>query len=138
VRFAFDTGVLISALLFPVGKPRQAFDQARALGSVLISIPLHAEIDAVTRRRKFLKYFSASQRQAFMDALLDEAEWVPITRAIQACRDPKDNMVLELAVSGGADFIVASDPDLLVLDPFGGIRVVTPEGLLEILRNRST
>ena len=46
-----------------------------------------------------------------------------------------DNMVLELAVSGGADFIVTGDQDLLVLDPFQGIRIVTPEAFLVAIRN---
>ena len=41
-------------------------------------------------------------------------------------------MILELAVSGRADCIVTRDKDLLVLDPFRGIRIVTPEAFLEM------
>ena len=72
------------------------------------------------------------QRGRFLDALLDEAEWITTNVVINVCRDPKDNMILELAVSGRADVIVTGDQDLLVLDPFQGIRIVTPEAFLEM------
>ena len=45
--------------------------------------------------------------------------------SITACRDPDDNMVLEVAVAGGADYIVTEDKDLRVLTPFRGIPIVT-------------
>jgi len=47
--------------------------------------------------------------------------------------DPDDNMVLEAAVAGQADFIVTGDPDLLNLKEFRGIRMVTAKELLEFL-----
>ena len=42
------------------------------------------------------------------------------------CRDPKDNKYLELALEAGADTIVSSDGDLLVLHPWRGIDIVSP------------
>ncbi|HWB52655.1 MAG TPA: putative toxin-antitoxin system toxin component, PIN family, partial [Tepidisphaeraceae bacterium] len=39
------------------------------------------------------------------------------------CRDPKDNYVLAIALTGKAEFILTEDEDLLVLDPWKGIRV---------------
>ena len=49
--------------------------------------------------------------------MMAAAELVPITELIAACRDPKDNKFLELAVSGGADLIVSGDGDLRALTP---------------------
>lgn len=43
-----------------------------------------------------------------------------------ACRDPTDDKFLELAVNGHADLIVTGDGDLLVLNPFRDIPIVTP------------
>ena len=43
-----------------------------------------------------------------------------ITERVAACRDPKDDKFLELAVNGRADLIVSGDADLLVLDTFRG------------------
>jgi predicted nucleic acid-binding protein len=51
---------------------------------------------------------------------------VSITERIVACRDPTDDKFLELAVNGRPDVIVSGDRDLLVLDPFRGIPIITP------------
>ena len=40
------------------------------------------------------------------------------------CRDPNDNYVLALALAGAAEVILTEDQDLLVLDPWRGIRVM--------------
>ena len=45
--------------------------------------------------------------------------------------DPTDDKFLELAVNGRADLIVGGDADLLALDPFRGIPIVTPAGFLQ-------
>ena len=42
------------------------------------------------------------------------------------CRDPDDDVVLATALAGECAAIVTGDQDLLVLDPFKGIRVLTP------------
>jgi predicted nucleic acid-binding protein len=42
------------------------------------------------------------------------------------CRDSRDNMYLELAAAAGADILVSSDQDLLVLDPWRGVRIIRP------------
>ncbi len=55
---------------------------------------------------------------------------VEVTQAITACRDPKDDKFLELAVSGRATHIVSGDQDLLALHPFAGIPIVTPGSFL--------
>ena len=49
----------------------------------------------------------------------------PLER-VTYCRDPADNKYLELALAAKASVIVASDEDLLVLDPWRGIRIMTP------------
>ena len=58
--------------------------------------------------------------------MLAAAERVTITERIAACRDPKDDKFLELAVNGHADLIVSGDADLLALNPFREIPIVTP------------
>jgi predicted nucleic acid-binding protein len=52
---------------------------------------------------------------------------------ITACRDPSDNKFLEVAVAGEADLIVSGDDDLLVLNPFREIPIVTPRAFLQML-----
>ena len=91
-----------------------------------MSVPLVRELHAVMSRTKFDRYVTPSERERFLGLLLRSAHLVEITESIRACRDPKDDQVLELAVSGRADWIITGDADLLALDPFRGIRIVTP------------
>ena len=44
---------------------------------------------------------------------------------------PGDDKLLEIAVTGNADCIVTGDQDLLVLDPYCGIRILTPAAFLD-------
>ena len=70
------------------------------------------------------------ERERFLRSLLRDAELIEIKQKIQACRDPKDDKFLELAVSG--------DEDVLSLDPFRGIPILTPEKFLDaLLKDRS-
>jgi uncharacterized protein len=65
----------------------------------------------------------------FLDDLrqvLAVAELVTINEAVTGCRDPDDDKFLELAVNGRADVIISGDNDLLVLDVFRGIPIITP------------
>jgi uncharacterized protein len=43
---------------------------------------------------------------------------------IKDCRDDKDNMILEEAVYGNAQYIITGDEDLLVLNPYRWIKIV--------------
>jgi putative PIN family toxin of toxin-antitoxin system len=70
------------------------------------------------------------QFQEWLREVLAAAELVPITERIAACRDPKDDKFLELAVNGKAEVIVSGDGDLLDLNPFRGIPIVTPATFL--------
>jgi putative PIN family toxin of toxin-antitoxin system len=63
--------------------------------------------------------------------MLAAAELVPITERIAACRDPRDDKFLELAVNGHAALIVSGDADLLALNPFREIPIVTPAAFVQ-------
>ena len=82
-------------------------------------------------RRRLNPYVSVKDRQEFIRLLGRIVELVPITMRIQACRDPKDDKFLELAVNGSADVIVAGDKDLLVLNPFRRISTIPPARYIE-------
>jgi putative PIN family toxin of toxin-antitoxin system len=131
LRFVFDTNVIVSAALLAGSVPRQAFDKARGRGTMLISAPVLLELSEVLSREKLNKYLLESERMRFLVALLRETELVEITTPITACRDAKDNKFLELAVCGNADYIVSGDEDLLVLNPFRGIPILTPRNFLD-------
>ena len=59
--------------------------------------------------------------------------FVKVTETIRTCRDAKDDKFLELAVSGKATHIISGDEDLLALNPFRDIPIITPRQFLESL-----
>ena len=130
MRFVFDTNVIVSAVLLAGSVPRQAFDKALDEGKMLLSVPVLLEVAEALGRKKLDKYLLEEERMRFLVALLKETELVEITEEISECRDEKDDKFLELAVSGNADLIVSGDDDLLVLNPFRGIPILTPKEFL--------
>gem|GEM_PF-6248435 len=92
--------------------------------------PVLLELAEVLARNKLNKYLTEQDRMRFLVALLKESDLVAITEQIDECRDPSDNKFLELALCGNADVLVTGDNDLLVLNPFRGIAIVTPRDFL--------
>ena len=130
MRFVFDTNAIVSAALLAGSVPKQAFEKALDEGRILISIPVLLELAEVLSRKKLNKYLLEEERMRFLVALLKGVEMVEITEVVTDCRDIKDNKFLELAVSGKADCIVSGDDDLLMLNPFRGIPILTPREFL--------
>ena len=48
-----------------------------------------------------------------------------VNETITACRDPKDDKYLELAITCKASCIITGDKDLLILNPFEDIPIIT-------------
>ncbi len=131
-RFVLDANVIISALLFKNSEPRRAFDKALDNGDILLSVPVLLELNEVLTRKKFRKYLLENERKDFLASLAREAELKEIEEKIRVCRDPKDDKYLELAVNGKAEFIITGDNDLLVLNPFRSIKIITPVQFLAL------
>ena len=135
MRIVLDTNVVVSALLLSGSVPRLAFDKALDHSQILISTPVLLELAEVLARDKLNKYLTEQERMRFLVALLKECELVGITAQIEDCRDPSDNKFLELCVCGNADVLVTGDDDLLVLNPFRGIAVLTPRDFLSFTQS---
>ena len=120
----------MSAALLAGSVPRQAFDKALDEGTILISVSVLLELAEVLSRKKLNKYLLEEERMRFLVALLKETELIEVTVAITDCRNVKDNKFLELAATGRADYIISGDQDLLVLNPFRGIPILTPREFL--------
>jgi len=131
-RWVLDTNVLVSRLLLPGGVAALAVDHALALGVPLVSDDTLAELAAVLSRRKFDRWVSLDERQRFLQLLGGVVRHVRITHRVQACRDPRDDKFLHVALNGEAEAIVTGDRDLLVLDPFHGVRILNPAAFLGI------
>ena len=96
----------------------------------MVSEATMEELATVLGRPKFDPYLSIANRQEFIRLLGRIAEMIPVVRVVRACRDPRDDKFLEVAVNGRADLIITGDRDLLELDPFMGIGILTPAAYL--------
>ncbi|MFZ4598217.1 MAG: putative toxin-antitoxin system toxin component, PIN family [Terrimicrobiaceae bacterium] len=129
-RWVFDTSALVSRLLIPDSVPATALQMGMESGYLLVSDETLDELANVLTRSKFDRYLTNADRQQFFNLLGRVALRIEIVRHIQACRDPKDDKFLSLAVNGGADAIVTGDRDLLALHPFMGIPILKPGDFL--------
>lgn len=125
-RAVLDTNVLISGLLIPTSVPGEAVRHALMHGLLLSSDATLTDLANVLGRQKFDAHLSLSERREFIHRIAAAAELVPTFQVVQACRDPRDDKFLEVAVSGAADVIVSGDRDLLDLHHFRDIAILTP------------
>lgn len=134
-RWVVDTNVLISALLQPAGTAAMAVDAMRSEAAVLIfSNPTFHELASRLMRSKFDRYIDVALRRQFLSDLASVGEWVVIKSDLRACRDPDDDKFLETALAGDAQCIVTGDADLLALDPFQSVRILTPRRFVDFSR----
>ena len=74
---------------------------------------------------------SSDDLRAIVGLMLLRGEAVQPALTVGGCRDPKDDMFLQIAVGGGADVLVTGDQDLLLMNPFHGIPIETPRQFLD-------
>ena len=125
INFVFDTNSIISAHLLPTSIVRAAYNKALEQGVLLHSKDTLSELVQVFFRPKFDKYLPVKERIIAIDLFEKKSFLTDIFIKIEACRDVKDNKFLELALSGNAKFIITGDKDLLVLDGFHDIRIIS-------------
>ena len=127
-----DASSVVGAALRPGGIPRRALLAVRARGSIALSSAVHDEIQDVLGRPKFAAVLTPDLRQEILELLTVAALWVEPAIQVTDCRDSKDNKYLELALAAGAEVIVSSDNDLLVLNPWRRIPILRPAEFLAL------
>lgn len=126
----FDTNVLVSAALLAQSKPSLAVKWAARNDRLLASAATFSELVSTMEKPRFDRYTSLASRRAFVTFVYANIQLVTIQSSVRACRDPDDDKFLEVAVNGGAGLLVTGDADLLALDPFEGISIITPADYL--------
>lgn len=130
MRVVVDTNVFISAALKDRAPPSDAVHLAAQRDRLLKSTTTEQEL-FITLARPRLAPLIPPDFRIWLDELLGAAELVSVIERVVACRDPKDDKFLELAVNSHADLIVSGDADLLALNPFGGIPIITPAAFVQ-------
>jgi putative PIN family toxin of toxin-antitoxin system len=114
-RVVVDTNVWVSGLLKPGSWParvRRGLEAGRF--ALVTSEPMLAELSDVLARPRIVRRYGVRPDEvaALLALIREQAEVVAVTGTLALCRDPKDDIVLETAVVGGADTLVTRDDDL--------------------------
>jgi uncharacterized protein len=138
VRCVLDPGVLVAAIITPLGTPAQILGSARDGRIELVVSPhLLSELAEVLARSKLRRYISADETGEYVEGLArlaitvaDPPRGEPITR------DPDDDYLVALAWASGADVLVSGDRDLRDADI--DMVVLTPRELVARLDSAPT
>ena len=131
MRIVIDTNVLASAVFFG-GRPAE----------LLRMVVMH-EISAVATDEIVDEY------QATVNYLLDKYHGrplhlsiIPVVSAleiiqaksrIEVCRDPDDNKFISCAVDGHCYYVVSGDKDLLSVEQYADVRIITVAEFLKLI-----
>ncbi len=130
MRVVIDTNVWISRLLLADSVAAQAVDKALEHSRVMVSEATLAEVADVLARDKFDKYLSIADREQFLRHLTQVTTMTSVLSEVTDCADPKDNQFLALAFDSESDLIITGDSDLVALNPWRGIEIVSPRTFL--------
>ncbi|MEI8133529.1 MAG: putative toxin-antitoxin system toxin component, PIN family [bacterium] len=130
-RIVVDTNVIVSATLKKHSTPRKVINHIYSHSILLISPETVKEIEEVLLRPKLDKYVHVQDRIYFFRRLIVMAVEIETTSRITDCPDAKDNKFLELAIDGRATLIISGDGDLLDMNPYRGINIISPSEFIE-------
>ena len=142
-RVVIDTRTLVGAMLRPASKPRQALMAVVKSHALCVSQSTLAELQVVLQRPKFDRYAPLQTRLDFLKVVTQTAHLFEIDTASEAaslgaCRDPKDDKFLALAVACEAMTLISSDAVLLSLQRWRNIAILTPAEFLTSAKQSSS
>ena len=133
VRVVLDTHVLVSAILNR-GKARNLILELLERHSLITSTQMLAEFSDVMAREKF-NAIKESRIESFKLLIIRGSVLVEPDQIMAVItEDPEDNLILSVACSRSAEYIVTGDRHLLELSEFREIRIMRISKMLEIIR----
>ncbi len=114
-RATFDTNIFVRTVIRKDNLSNHLLSLWREKRFVLVlSQPIIDEVEKVLLRRKLrLKYQYTLTEVSNLLELLRLANIVEVNTYLELCRDPKDNMLVDCAVSGRVQFLVSYDKDIV-------------------------
>ena len=131
MRLVVDTNVFVSGGFKEASVPAIAVQMAAHHGQLLKSAATESELLTVLKRPKLAALIDPLYVE-WVQHNLDRAETVSVSGAVMGCRDPRDDMFLDLALHGAADLIITGDAALLEMNPFHSTLVVTPAVFIKV------
>lgn len=138
MRVTLDTNVLVSAFVSKHGASADILDLIATLEEItlVLSDEILEEFADVMNRQEVRTRFPYTRANvvAFETAIRDIAEIVDVTSTFKAVKeDPKDDMVVNTALDGEADYIVSGDKHLKRLRRFKEVRILSPRTFMAVV-----
>jgi putative PIN family toxin of toxin-antitoxin system len=136
MRVVLDANVLLSGIVGarqPESAPGAVLRAWRMGRYELITTGhLRAEVERnLTRKPYFTARLTRSDIAIAVGFLTaDATEIVPTILVSGVAAHPEDDLVLAAAVSGGAEYLVTGDHQLLAIGRYEGVEIVTPRAFL--------
>jgi putative PIN family toxin of toxin-antitoxin system len=123
-----DTNVVLSGIIKPDSHCGKILDLiSKNKISIIYTQSILYEINQVLRRPKF----EVVDPEKIVGLIIKAGKSIETVEIINDCRDPDDNKFLECALAGNASHIITGDKDLLTLNPWKGINILSPREFLE-------
>ena len=134
IKIVVDTNLWISFLL---GKRLSLLKDSILNSKAIIyfSQELYDEILRVLKYPHISKIIPENDFLELISHFKDKVRFVTPNYIFNECRDPKDNFLLDLAVSANADYLVTGDADLLDMKTFRKIKIISPVDFEKILKD---
>jgi len=123
MKIVIDTNVVVSALFFG-GKPQRLLHYAiNGALEVVVSKEIIEEYSELIER--ISDKYSGKKENFSLNEFISICRLVSPTRKIDVCRDRDDNKFLECAAEAKCLYVVSGDNDLLALERFEDIEIIT-------------
>ena len=126
MKVVLDTNVFISGIFWRGSSNKVIINWKEGKFTLVTSLETISEIIKVLKDFKI--NLSDDTLREWIDLIIRNSIIVEPKERINIVKDdPKDNIFIETAVDGNADYIVSQDNHLLKLKEFKGIKIITPE-----------
>ena len=135
MRLVLDANVLIAAFVAR-GVCAELLEYCVREHEPVTSVAILEEVRRNLVAKIKVTLAQADQTVKLLRTRLDVVE--PLALGAQVCRDPDDDVVLGTTVAGRCDAIVTGDKDLLVLERYHGVEIVSPRAFWSFESQRSS
>ncbi|MFH1458549.1 MAG: putative toxin-antitoxin system toxin component, PIN family [Candidatus Omnitrophota bacterium] len=133
IKVILDTNVLISSLFWK-GSSRHIVDLAIASKIKSVTSPeIMEEVEAVLYE-DFPQVPYEKIEWIIRDILSYSQLIIPRRVTVKRLRDSKDTKIIACALNAKAEYIVTGDKDLLALEKYAEVRILTPKTFLDLFK----
>ena len=136
MKLVLDTNIFISAFYWG-GNPQKLINRIiEGVDELYISNEILAEIAEVMVRPKFRT--DPEIIEGYIRTIEKMGKKVFITGKIKGiCRDKDDDEKIECGILCGADYLITGDDDLLILENYQQMKIITVKELMKIINDIS-